>query len=56
MPFMDGFEATEKIIKYFRNSGYKECPIVALSANDSENDVKRCKAVGMKTHVTKPID
>jgi len=30
--------------------------VVALSANDSEDDKKRSKEVGMNTHLSKPLN
>lgn len=49
MPNMDGYEAT-KIIREF--SGV---PIIALTAAATQNDVNKCIASGMNSHVAKPI-
>ncbi|MDE6026180.1 MAG: response regulator [Lachnospiraceae bacterium] len=53
MPVMDGLEATEKIRSIDRK---KEIPIIAMTANAFDDDVKRCKDAGMNDHVAKPID
>lgn len=50
MPVMDGFEATEKI----RDLNYS-LPIVAMTANASEDDQIACLASGMNAIITKPL-
>ncbi len=52
MPQMDGFEATERIRKYLM----LDTPIIALTANVTTVDVKKCKAIGMNDYISKPID
>ena len=56
MPVMDGYEATKIIKKMMENREILEMPIIALSANDSPNDKRRCKEIGMKDHISKPLD
>lgn len=51
MPLMDGYETAE-LIREFDN----KIPIIALSANVMEEDVKKTKEVGMNAHLKKPID
>ncbi|MFS1877001.1 hybrid sensor histidine kinase/response regulator [Enterovibrio norvegicus] len=53
MPVMDGVTATQKIREIESLSGL---PIVAMTANAMERDVKQCKEAGMNDHVSKPID
>ena len=53
MPIMNGYEATAEIR---RLPGGDKVPIVALSANAFEEDVKNSLAAGMNAHVAKPID
>ncbi len=53
MPVMDGFEATRKI----RADGrFADLPILAMSGDATEDDVKKCLECGMNGHVAKPID
>ena len=54
MPMMDGYEATRMI----RASGISETalPIIALTANAFDEDVRNCLAAGMQAHISKPID
>lgn len=51
MPIMDGLEATKRILEINKNA-----IIIALTANAMKEDIARTKAVGMKTHLNKPID
>nr|WP_269808975.1 response regulator [Enterovibrio nigricans] len=53
MPVMDGVTATQKIREIESLAGM---PIVAMTANAMELDVKQCKEAGMNDHVSKPID
>lgn len=55
MPVMNGFEAT-KAIRAFPDPGYKDLPIVAMTANAFEEDRKNALASGMNGHLSKPID
>lgn len=55
MPVMNGYDAARSI----RNLSDKEkalVPIIAMTANAFEEDVKNAKAAGMNGHVAKPID
>ncbi|MDR2503815.1 MAG: response regulator [Deltaproteobacteria bacterium] len=55
MPNVDGYEATRLI----RSSGLDralDIPIVAMTANVFREDVERCLAAGMNSHLGKPID
>jgi signal transduction histidine kinase/ligand-binding sensor domain-containing protein/DNA-binding response OmpR family regulator len=51
MPEMDGLEATRII----REKGFKEIPIVAMTAAAMEEDRERCLEVGMNDFMAKPI-
>ena len=53
MPVMDGVTATIEIRK---NDRFKDLPILAMTANVMEADVKRCREAGMQDHIGKPID
>lgn len=52
MPEMDGFEATRMIRK---EPGGTEVPIIAMTANAFEDDVRKCLESGMNDVVTKPF-
>jgi len=52
MPIMNGYEAT-KIIKTEIDS---KLPIIAMTANAMEDDIKKCIEVGMDKHISKPVD
>jgi len=56
MPVMDGYEATRVLRYMMKAEEIHECPIVALTANnrDDEHD-KLCEEVGMNGHVAKPL-
>ena len=53
MPKMDGPTATINIKSF---AGYKETPIIALTANVLKADQERCKEAGMCDFLTKPIE
>ena len=55
MPVMDGLEAAGVIRRMDRPDGAK-IPIVALSANAFDEDMKKSIACGMNGHLAKPID
>ncbi len=55
MPIMTGFEAA-KAIRALGREDAGEVPIIAMSADTFEDDVKRCLDCGMDAHVAKPID
>jgi PAS domain S-box-containing protein len=52
MPEMNGFETTE----YIRNTLRSKIPIIALTADVTTADLKKCKAVGMNDYIAKPVD
>lgn len=55
MPVMDGYEATAEIRSLSRADA-KTVPIIAMTADAFEEDVKRCMAAGMNGHLAKPVD
>lgn len=55
MPVMDGLEATREIRRIPRDD-CRTLPIVAMSANAFDEDVKRSLASGMNGHLSKPVD
>lgn len=55
MPYMDGYQATRTIRK-FEHADYSNLPIIAMTANAFEEDVKNAKKAGMNGSLSKPID
>jgi signal transduction histidine kinase/CheY-like chemotaxis protein/HPt (histidine-containing phosphotransfer) domain-containing protein len=53
MPVMDGIEATKRIIAEGGPSA--EVPIIAMTANASDDDRRRCLEAGMKGFESKPV-
>lgn len=53
MPELDGLSTTRRLR---RNPRFETIPIIAMTANASTQDVKRCIEAGMNAHVSKPID
>ena len=55
MPVMDGLEATRQIRTLIRKDT-KEIPIIAMTANAFQDDIRDCIDAGMNAHIAKPID
>ena len=55
MPVMDGLEATRRIRALDRKDA-RTVPIIALTANSFEEDVKASLSAGMNAHLAKPAD
>ena len=55
MPVMDGLEATRAIRKS-KNPLGKTIPIVAMTANAFDDDVRKSQEAGMDAHLSKPMD
>jgi two-component system, sensor histidine kinase and response regulator len=61
MPEMDGYEATKRIRtleaeKASASQNASRVPIIAMTANVFKEDIERCLASGMDSHVGKPLD
>ncbi len=54
MPVMTGHEAAREIRALDREDA--DIPIIAMTADAFEEDIKRCMESGMNAHVAKPID
>ena len=55
MPVMDGWTAA-RLIRELDDPVLSRIPIVALSANSQEQDIRRSMDSGMDGHLSKPID
>ena len=55
MPIMNGYHATEAI-RRIENPALAGIPIIAVSANTSEEDKKIAMESGMNAHLAKPLD
>ena len=55
MPVMDGWQAAREI-RSLENPALAGIPIIALSANAFESDVRRSLESGMDAHLPKPVD
>lgn len=55
MPVMDGLTAA-KVIRESSQGDSKTIPIIAMTANVFEEDVKKSFEAGMNAHLTKPLD
>jgi signal transduction histidine kinase/PAS domain-containing protein len=55
MPIMNGYEATRKI-RALKRADAKDTPIIALTADAYDSDVKACLDAGMNSHLAKPLD
>lgn len=55
MPFMDGVEVTSLFREWERQQGRRRTPVIAFTANVSNEDRERCLASGMDDFLGKPI-
>jgi len=55
MPIMDGFETTRVLREMMDRKEIPEIPIVALTANHSDEDINRCYQSGMNACLLKPL-
>ena len=55
MPVMDGLEATKRI-RTLEKEDSRTIPIIAMTANAFDQDMKKSIDSGMNGHLTKPID
>lgn len=55
MPIMNGYHATQAI-RRIENPALAGIPIIAVSANTSEEDKKIAMESGMNAHLAKPLD
>lgn len=55
MPVMNGYEAT-RAIRAGTHPRAKTIPIIAMTANAFDEDIKKSEDAGMDAHIAKPID
>jgi len=55
MPMMDGLETT-KTIRNIKKADSETIPIIAMSANAFDEDIKKSLDAGMNEHLSKPIE
>ena len=55
MPVMDGYMAT-KAIRDLPDPGLAGIPIIAMTANAFQDDIRKAEEVGMNGHIAKPLD
>ncbi len=55
MPELDGIEATRRIRAFDRKDA-KTVPIIAMTANAYEEDIKKSSEAGMNVHLAKPVE
>ena len=55
MPVVDGLSATKGIRALDREDA-KKIPIIAMTANAFDEDIKRCMEAGMNAHLSKPLE
>lgn len=55
MPVMDGLDAT-RAIRQMEREDCQTLPIVAMSANAFDDDLKKSVDCGMNGHLSKPVD
>lgn len=55
MPVMDGLTAT-RVIRGLERTDAADIPIIAMTANAYEEDIKKARDAGMNLHLSKPIN
>jgi signal transduction histidine kinase/DNA-binding response OmpR family regulator len=56
MPEMDGYEATRQLRRFEPSHPNRDIPVIAVTANALATDREKCRAAGMNTYLSKPID
>ena len=53
MPMLDGYETTRRVRK---ESGFRDLPIIAMTAHAYADEGDRCRSAGMNDCIVKPVD
>lgn len=56
MPVMNGWDATKEIVKLMKENKIRPVVIIALTAYDDANSLKKCTEVGMEYILQKPLN
>jgi len=56
MSEMDGYEATRQLRRFEPTHPNRDVPVIAVTANALATDREKCRAAGMNTYLSKPID
>jgi len=56
MPELDGIETAKEMRMVSNGRQASATPIIGITANNSEQEIRRCKSAGMNDHISKPID
>lgn len=56
MPVMDGYEATRRIRSREHASGTVSVPVLAMTADVMQEDIRKCLEAGMNGHIGKPVN
>jgi len=56
MPEMDGYEATRQLRRFEPSHPNRDIPVIAVTANALATDREKCRAAGMNSYLSKPID
>ena len=56
MPIMSGIDATKKILMYEKEKALPHTPIIAVTANNSRENIKEYLEIGMDGYLAKPIN
>jgi CheY-like chemotaxis protein len=55
MPNKNGFDATREIRAFEKKDSLRRCPIVAVTANVTDDDRRKCFDAGMDAFLPKPV-
>lgn len=56
MPIKDGYDATQEIREIEQSMGIEKTLIVAVTANNQDSEIQKCKDIGMSYFISKPFN